>query len=211
MAWFRFTEQIVIPALVIALLVGGIAGILLGCALVFRSAATLNFIARMNRWISTGQALKPLDEPRDIEPGPRLRRPWVGGFLALGSAFVLYFLLVRLQLPRGTSAAPPRSGSHWSSWETLMARRVGAVGRRVVPGPRCTRRLLAWAVVAMARFEARMNRWHSARRLIAADEIARFPLEPLVEAHPRAAGWIIATASLLVTLAMAALLVTRLH
>ena len=71
MAWFRFTEQIVIPALVIALLVGGIAGILLGCALVFRSAATLNFIARMNRWISTGQALKPLDEPRDIEPGPR--------------------------------------------------------------------------------------------------------------------------------------------
>jgi hypothetical protein len=30
-----------------------------------------------------------------------------------------------------------------------MARRVGAVGRRVVPGPRCSRRLLAWAVVAM--------------------------------------------------------------
>src|SRR2546421_918240 len=104
MKWFGFVERILVPTLVIALLAGGIAGILLGCGLIFRSAATLNFIARMNRWISTGQALKPLDEPRDIEPGPRLRRPWVGGFLALGSAFVLYFLLVRLPLPRGVTA-----------------------------------------------------------------------------------------------------------
>ena len=199
MAWFRFTEQIVIPALVIALLVGGIAGILLGCALVFRSAATLNFIARMNRWISTGQALKPLDEPRDIEPGPRLRRPWVGGFLALGSAFVLYFLLLRLQLPRGTSAAG--IGLLALKWFFVAGALLAlAVGVTMLVSPQ-----------ALARFEARMNRWHSARRLIAADEIARFPLEPLVEAHPRAAGCIIATASLLVTLAMAGLLVTRLH
>ena len=35
------------------------------------------------------------------------------------------------------------------------------------------------------------------------------PLEPHVEAHPRAAGWIIAIASLAIALAMAWLLVTR--
>jgi hypothetical protein len=37
------------------------------------------------------------------------------------------------------------------------------------------------------------------------------PLEPRVEAHPLAAGWIVAGASLLVTVAMSGLLFARIH
>ena len=58
-------------------------------------------------------------------------------------------------------------------------------------------------------FIARMNRWYSSRRLVATEERMLTPLEPHVEAHPRAAGWIIAVASLAIALAMAWLLVTR--
>jgi hypothetical protein len=37
------------------------------------------------------------------------------------------------------------------------------------------------------------------------------PLEPRVEAHPRATGWLIIGASLVAGLAMTALLISRLH
>jgi hypothetical protein len=44
---------------------------------------------------------------------------------------------------------------------------------------------------------------------VAAEERMLTPLEPRVEAHPQAAGWVIAIASLAIALAMAWLLITR--
>ena len=60
MAWFNFIERIIIPTVVLALLAGGIGGIVLGCALVFRSGAAFAFMARMNRWVSTRSASAPV-------------------------------------------------------------------------------------------------------------------------------------------------------
>ena len=69
--------------------------------------------------------------------------------------------------------------------------------------------LMAFWPARLASFEARMNRWYSTRRFIAAEEVMHTPLEPRVEANPQAAGWIIAAASLLIAASMVWLLVSR--
>src|SRR5437763_13343922 len=104
-------ERIVIPAVVLTLLVGGIAGVALGTGLVFRSQATLAFIARMNRWVSTRRALKPLEIPRSLEPAsaPGAPQPRLGAFLLLGGALVVYVLALRLHLPQVSLASGMRA------------------------------------------------------------------------------------------------------
>src|SRR5256885_13248444 len=101
---FNFIDRVVIPTALIALFAGGLGGMALGCALVFRSAAALRFMARMNHWVSTRQALKPLEVSRRIEPlaAPGGRGPVLGSFLVLGGVLAVYFLLARLDFARGS-------------------------------------------------------------------------------------------------------------
>jgi hypothetical protein len=211
MALLNFIDRVVIPAVVIVLLVGGIGGVILGCALVFRSSATLRFMTRMNSWVSTRQALKPLEVSYHIEPaaGPGGRRPLLGSFLVVGGALAVYFLLARLDFVRGPYV-PGISVIRWflsgvaleaMKWTLVVGSAFASViGLAMLLAPE---RLMS--------FEARVNHWYSSRRLMSADEKMHMPLEPHVEAYPRAAGWTIAAASLLVTFAMGGLLVARLH
>jgi len=207
----NFIDRVVIPTALIALFAGGVGGVALGCALVFRSAAALRFMARMNNWVSTRQALKPLEATRRFEPlaGPSGRGPVLGGFLVLGGVLAVYFLLARLDFARG-SYMPGISVIRWfltgvvleaMKW-TLVAGSAFAliVGMLILIAPQ-----------RLAAFEARGNQWYSSRQLMSADERMHLPLEPHVQAYPRAAGWIIAAASLLVALAMAGLLLARIH
>src|SRR3989442_1356582 len=102
MAFLSFIDRIIIPAVMGIVIVGGISGVLLGCALVFCSAATLRFIQRMNSWVSTREALRPLEMPHNVDPapGPGGRRPRLGAFLLIGGAIAVYFLIVRLDFAR---------------------------------------------------------------------------------------------------------------
>ena len=69
---------------------------------------------------------------------------------------------------------------------------------------------MLFAPQRLGAFEERMNRWYSSRRLVNAEERMHMPLEPRVEASPRAAGSVIAIASALVAVAMAVLLFGKL-
>jgi hypothetical protein len=63
----------------------------------------------------------------------------------------------------------------------------------------------------LARLELKLNDWRSTERWAAASDRVHTPLEPIVQAYPRASGFLIALACLLVTLAMGYLLLARLH
>src|SRR5258708_4878787 len=101
MALLNFIDRVVIPTALIALFAGGVGGVLLGCALVFRSGAALSFMTRMNSWVSTRQALKPLEVARHIESsaGPGGRPPALGSLLVLCGVPPVYFFLPPLLLP----------------------------------------------------------------------------------------------------------------
>lgn len=205
---FGFIERVMIPTLVIFLLLGGLSGALLGAALVWRSEPALRFVGRMNRWVSTQQALRALETPLALQgPSARLRR-WLGAFLVLGGAFSVTFLLARVNVDRG-SFVPGVDLERWyvsgvilQSMKWLLV--VGGAFAFVIG------LLMVFFPQRLGAFEERMNRWYASRRLASAEEKMHTPLEPRVRSHPRAAGSIIAIASLLVAVAMAALLFGKL-
>jgi len=208
MTFFTFMERVVIPAVIAIMLAGGIAGLALGCALVINHGATLRFINRMNRWVSTREALAPLDARINVEPAPS-SRPLLGGFLVIGGVLAVGFLLARLDFrPSGYVPGVDTQRLLLSSiaLETMKWVLVVGGGFAAIIGA-----MLLFAPARVRLLERYLNRWHSSEPVLAAAEKMHTPLEPRVEAHPRAAGCIIATASLALTVAMTGLLLARLH
>lgn len=207
---FGLIERVVIPTVVIFVLLGGLAGALLGAALVWRSDATLRFMTRMNRWVSTRQALRPLDVPHGVHgPTASLRRG-LGAFLVFGGALSVVFLLVRLDVLRRGHYVPGVDLERWfvSGMILQTMKWVLVVGGAfaVVVGV-----LMLFFPARLAAFEARMDRWYSSRRLLQAEEKMVMALEPRVEANPRAAGLVIGVASLLVAAGMVVLIFAKLR
>ncbi len=209
MSVLTLLERVLVPSLILFLLIGSLASVVLGWALVFRSARALSFMRSMNRWVSTRRALKELEVPRHVEEPRKAGKLWFGLFLVAGAGFALYVLLARIEIPRVAVVL----GVNLQRW-FLASVALQTMKWLLVVGS-----VLALAVgilmlffpQVLAAFEARMNRWYSTRQLLpAGGETMKFPLELLVEASPRAAGWIIAAASLVVAVAMGILLVARL-
>ena len=201
-------ERVIVPALVIFLFLGGSASTLLGLALVFRPEKTLAFMRSMNRWVSTRRALKQAEIPRSVDVSSRKGRVWLALFLLLGGLFALYFLLLRVELPSAALVL----GVDLKRWLVvgiaLQTMRwfliVGSVLAVAISA------LILFFPQGLAALEARMNKWYSTRHVLpAAGETMRYPLEMIVEASPRGAGWTIAAASLMVAAAMAVLLAAR--
>lgn len=178
--------QVLASTLVVFLGAVSLLGLALGLGLMLRSAGTLRFIAWMNRWISTRQALKPLEAPRHVARPAGAR--WVGLALAAVGAYAALVLLAsfdvsRLALlfkvdPRYSVAGLALEALKW----VLVLGAVAAVftGIMLVFFPR------AWQSL-----EARANRWYSTGALELAADAPHMSLERRVEAHPRAAGALI--------------------
>jgi hypothetical protein len=211
MTFFSFIDRLVIPAVIAIVMAGGVAGIALGFALAVNNTATLGFMRRMNRWVSTRELLAPLDVLINVEPKARPdgRRPLLGSFLIVGGVLAVYFLLVRLDFQsRGFSTGVDVRRWLFSSiaLETMKWVLVAGSAFASIIGA-----LMLLSPQRLAAFERLMNEWHSSESVVNASEKMHTPLEPRVEAHPRATGWLIAGASLLVTVAMSGLLIARLH
>lgn len=212
---FGFIERVVIPSLVLFVLLGGLAGVLLGAALIWRSAAALRFVARMNRWVSSREALQALEAPRSIAAAPSAAvRRVLGAFLLFGGAFAVAFLFARLgALSRG-SYVPGVDLERWLvsgvTLATLKWVLIAGSAAAFAVGV-----LMLFFPARLAALEARMDHWYYARLPARGEDTTITPrmftpLEPRVQANPRAAGWIIAVASLLVAAAMLVLLFARL-
>lgn len=190
MSFLPLLDQLIIPFLLIFLFIGSLGGVVLGCTLLLRSAPAIQFIRGMNRWVSMRQATRELEIPREV------LRPskWLGIFLVAGGAFACYYLLARLQIPRSAmSIADPMFGTALaidSARWLLVAGCLVSVAMGI---------LVLFFPGALRALEARINRWVSTRHLLSPESgRMRTPLDLLVEAYPRAAGWVIAMSSLIV-------------
>lgn len=211
MSFLIVMDRLVIPAVIAIFLAGGIAGLLLGCGLLINERAALRFITRMNRWVSTREAFARLDTPINLHlPGtPGQRRPLLGTLFLVGGLAVIALLLVRLDLPQARYV-PGSDVKTWLATGVVM----GTLKWVLVAGSAFTALvgvLMLFAPQRLAVLEQQLNAWHSSDRLMAASDRIHTPLEPRVEAHPKASGWIIVVASLFVVLAMIWLLLARLQ
>lgn len=208
MTSLQFLERVIVPTLVIFLLLGGAASFALGLALVFRPARALAVMRSMNRWVSTRRALKQAELPRSVSVPSRRGRVALAVFLVAGGLFVLWYLLLRLEIPRVALVL----GVDLKRWfltgvaiHTMKWFIVAGSALAVVVGA-----LMLFFPARLAALEARMNKWYSTRNILPpAGESMRFPLDQLVEASPRVSGWLIAAASFLVAAAMVVLLAAK--
>ena len=208
MTVLNLLDRVVVPTLLIFLFVAGTASTLLGLALVFRTGKALAFMRAMNRWVSTRRALRQAELPRAVQVESRRGKVLLALFLLGGGLFAFYVLVFRIEIPRAMVVL----GVNLRRWViTGLALQtvkwflvVGSVLAVVVAV------LILFFPGRMTALEARLNRWYSTRHILPpAGESMRFPLDALVEGSPRAAGWLIAAASLLVAAAMALLIAAR--
>jgi hypothetical protein len=202
------TERVIIPALVIFLLIGGIASALFGLALVFRTENTLAFMRTMNRWVSTRRGLREAEMPRTMAVKSRRGKVLLALFLLFGGVFALYVLVLRLEIPRVAVVI----GVNLQKWfvlgvllQTMKWFLAAGSALAVVVAV-----LMLFFPTRLAALEERLNRWYSTRHILpSTGEAMRYPLDMIVEGAPRAAGWVIAVAALVVAAAMAMLIAAR--
>jgi hypothetical protein len=189
-----------------------VASFVLGCALILRQEATLRFMTRMNRWVSTRETFARLDRRIDLDRGavPGARRPIFGTIFLVAGLAGIGLVLWRLQFLPYSMARRADAVSAWF-FGTVA---VDTLKWVLVVGFAFTAFVGFLMLVAPARLvelETRLNQWHSTEDSIAAtSDKVHMPLEPLVSAYPRASGWIIAIASLLMVLGMLGL-AAKLH
>lgn len=193
-----FWSKVVLPSLALFGLAGSLLGIAVGFGLLFRTAATLRFLATMNRWISTRKSLKPLEIPRSIG-SPTARKPrWNGLVLVIAGAFVS---VVLWQLDGGKLASTTPPGARYAVIAGILfsaMRWFLVVGGLAVVAVGV---MLLFFPAAYPAFEARANHWYSTRQALAGGDSMHMSLDRWVERFPRAAGLLIACLSLVSALA----------
>jgi uncharacterized protein YjeT (DUF2065 family) len=165
----------------------------------------LPFIQLMNQWVSTRQALKPLELPLQVAPAAAGAR-WFGALLVVLGAFASAILLKRLDTAAlaGLFKVDARTSLVGILIEALRWFLVAGSVSAVLTGV-----MLLFFPQTWRRVEARANHWYSTRPLELAGDAVHPPLDRMVEAFPRAAGLVILALSAVAAVASGALLFGR--
>jgi len=195
-----FFLQIFQQTTCIVLLVGAAIGMVFGILLIFDSKRAFRIGDRLNGWVSTRAALRPLEESRDIgRPLYRMHR-LVGGLICIGA---LYSLVVLGSTYGESAIMKALSGlgqARWfSSWVSeslrmiLLAGNIAALlfGLVFVVRPSALRSLETWG-----------NRQISGRKSTKAIETAHLPADRFTRTHPRLVGGLVALGSAYVLIAL---------
>jgi hypothetical protein len=203
MSGYNLLSQILVSTIVIFFFVTSLLGLVLGLGLVLRSSSTLSFILLMNQWVSTRQALRPLEAPVEVPHAtPRTAR-WFGAVLILVGAYAAVILIGSFDVQR--VAGLFRVDGRYS----LAGVVLDALKWFLVLGSLtavATGIMLLFFPDAWRSLEARANRWYSTRNLELAGDTVYLSLDRMVQAFPRAAGAVIFVMSLLAALASGILL-----
>jgi len=188
-------QQWAVQFLGVLFLVGGLMALAVGVGLIVGSAGTLRFLAAMNRWVSTRRAFKPIEIPRDTRQAVQKHRRWLAAALIAGAAFSIFGLAAwfdagAVSFVFGLDARP----SSIASWLVESARWALIAGNlaAIVIGI-----MLRFFPGAVAALEARGSRWYSDRQLVKGADKMNLALDNWVAESPRASGWMIAIAGLL--------------
>ncbi len=174
-------------------LLGGVLGLVTGLGLIFNSAGVFRFAERMNVWISTRQAMRPFEEPIDIERAVYRSHRVIGSLLIVGALFTLYVLAFRLKGPEFVAVLGQFFSLPVATWIAtslrlfLILANAAAVfiAATMVIRPSALKRVEAWA-----------NRQYSGRQATRVWEIPRPGIDPLVAANPKLIGSALTVASL---------------
>jgi hypothetical protein len=203
MTGYNLLSQILVSTLVVFFFVTSLLGLVLGLGLLLRASAMVPFILLMNQWVSTRQALRPLESPLEVPHAtPRTGR-WFGAVLVLVGGYAAFILISSFDVHR--VAALFRIDARYSLAGVLL----DALKWFLVVGSLtaiATGLMLLFFPNAWRSVEARANRWYSTRNLELAGDTVYLSLDRIVQAFPRAAGAVILGLSVVAAVASGVLL-----
>jgi len=180
-------------------LLGGVMGLLMGLALIFKSSLVFRVSERMNVWISSRQAMRPLEAPIDIERAVYRWHRLIGALLLVGALFTLYVAVLRFQ-------GPELSVVMGKFFRIEIARWVGQSLRIFLIVANVAALLIAAVIIlrpsALKPIELWANRQYSGRQATREWEIPRNLIDPIVQNNPRLVGVLLTIASLCVLLVL---------
>jgi len=193
--YWSFLSEIVGQTIFVFLLAGAVFALAAGLLLVFRSETAFRISARMNYWVSTRAALRPLQEHRSISRPLYRSHRIVGALICAGA---LYSLIV-LGMPSGeaaiTKALSGVGTPQVSAWlaeslrTILLVGNLGALlfGLVFIARPSALKSLELWA-----------DRRISARQASKPLEEMHMTADQFARAHPRLTGVLVILGSLYV-------------
>jgi hypothetical protein len=195
-AAIQFLGAIVLQTAYIVLLAGAALAVLLGILLLIDSPRVLRWNASLSRWVSTREAMRPLDEPRDIKRFVYRNHRIIGVLVVAGAVFSLDVLTFGFQT--GALARVFRGLANQSLLgmllDTLRFFLVAANLLAVLAGL-----ALAFRPSLLKGVEAWADRSYSARSDARMDEM-RFQPDRWASAHPKIAGALLAAGGVFVLL-----------
>lgn len=193
--FLKFLSQIVNQAVFIFLLLGCAFAFFAGLLLIFDRARAFRIADRLDRWVSTRSALRPLEEHRSIaKPLYRMHR-LVGALICAGALYSLGVLGTpagEAAISKTLSGIGPLRFSQWISESLRYILLTGnfaafVFGLVFIVRPSSLKRLEAWA-----------DRRISARRSTKPLEEMRRPADRFVRQHPQLVGVLIVLGSVYV-------------
>jgi hypothetical protein len=193
----QFLEAIVVQTTYIVFLAGAALAVLIGILLLIDSARVLRWNASLSRWVSTRDAVRPLDEPRDIKRFVYRNHRILGVLVVAGAIYTLDVLTFGFQT--GALARIFRGLANQSVLgivlDTLRLFLVAANLLAVFAGL-----ALAFRPSLLKGVEAWADRSYAMRSDGRMDEM-RFQPDQWVGAHPKLAGALVVAGGAFVLLA----------
>jgi hypothetical protein len=184
--------QVLVQVFIVLFLVMAVAGLAVGIGLIVSSQKTVQFFHRVNRWISTRHALKSVEVPRETDRLAHRHQRWVAGAFVLGGLIAIFGLAAgvdanALSMLFAEKRFVPVAAIAFDSAKWFLI--VGSTFGVVIGG------MLLLYPNAENTLERFVNQWVSPRRVTRSWDDMHMTLDLLVEAHPKPAGWIIASTS----------------
>jgi len=157
---------------VILLIIGSLAGMLVGALLVFQPQRFHRISALLNRWVSTRNFDKSLERSINLEPWLYRYSKIAGTLILLGALFVLYYFTVAFERDLAIAGL----AKHFSYPPVVVGSLLDALVLSVIFGALCAVLVALFMLFRpslLRDFEQGTNQWLSMRRALKPMEITR--------------------------------------
>lgn len=190
-----FTQSWLLQSATIFLIVGSIAGMLVGVVLVFRPQLIERLGSTLNKWISTRHLDKAMDRKINVDVlFYRYRFP-AATLLILGALYVLYYFTLRID--RELTVITLTASLNYS--RALVEALLDALVLTAMSGALCAILVALFMLFRpslLRGFEEEANQWVSLRKSLKPMEISRHGLDQYVLRHARLSGVFLTMGSL---------------
>lgn len=176
-----------LQSVVIFLVIGSLAGIIVGVLLLLRPQSLQRVGQFLNRWISTRHLDQSLERIVDLDPWFYRHRRASGAFTLAGAVYILYFFTVKLDRANAIAGL-----SRHFNWPALAA---GGVLDALVLSAMLGALFSAFVALfllmrpsLLREFEQGANQWVSLRRALKPMEIPRKGVDEYIFRHSRQTG-----------------------